>query len=166
MAIIHQILYESSDFSHVDFSSVIHSLVSNLSVSYASDSSRIQINTDTDHIHISIDTSIPLGLILNELCINAMKYAFIGKSSGKIDISLKYQGVDKFQMLITDNGIGIPEELDIENTSSLGLQLVQLLSEQISAELIIHRKNPTSFSFTIPLAVETHSETTEKLPGS
>jgi len=166
MAIIHQILYESSDFSHVDFSSIIHSLVSNLSVSYASDSSRIQINTDTDHIHISIDTSIPLGLILNELCINAMKYAFIGKSSGKIDISLKYQGVDKFQMLITDNGVGIPEELDIENTSSLGLQLVQLLSEQISAELIIHRKNPTSFSFTIPLAVETHSETTEKLPGS
>jgi len=151
MAMIHQILYESSDFSHVDFSSVVQSLVSNLSASYALDSSRVQINIDTDQVLLSIDTSIPLGLILNELCTNAIKYAFSENRSGNINISLKYLAANKLQVLITDNGIGIPEEFDIEHASSLGLQLVQLLSEQISAELTIQRRNPTSFSLIIPL---------------
>lgn len=152
MAMIHQILYESSDFSHVDFSSVVQSLVSNLSASYALDSSRVKINIDTDQVLMSIDTSIPLGLILNELCTNAIKYAFNENCVGNINISLKYLAANKLQVLVTDDGIGIPEEFDIENaSSSLGLQLVQLLSEQISAELTIQRKNPTSFSLIIPL---------------
>lgn len=152
MAMIHQILYESSDFSHVDFSSVVQSLVSNLSASYALDSSRVQINIDTDQVLLSIDTSIPLGLILNELCTNAIKYAFSENCAGNINISLKYVAANKLQVLVTDDGIGIPEEFDIENaSSSLGLQLVQLLSEQISAELTIQRRNPTSFSLIIPL---------------
>lgn len=151
MAMIHQILYESSDFSHVDFSSVVQSLVSNLSASYALDSSRVQINIDTDQVLLSIDTSIPLGLILNELCTNAIKYAFSENRAGNINISLKYLAANKLQVLVTDDGIGIPEEFDIENAPSLGLQLVQLLSEQISAELTIQRRNPTSFSLIISL---------------
>ncbi|MBP6058632.1 MAG: PAS domain S-box protein [Nitrosomonas sp.] len=151
MAMIHQILYESSDFSHVDFSSVVQSLVSNLSASYALDSSRVQINIDTDQVLLSIDTSIPLGLILNELCTNAIKYAFSENCTGNINISLKYLTAKKLQVLVTDDGIGISEEFDIENAPSLGLQLVQLLSEQISAELTIRRRNPTSFSLIIPL---------------
>lgn len=152
MAMIHQILYESSDFSHVDFSNVVQSLVSNLSASYALDSSRVQINIDTDQVLLSIDTSIPLGLILNELCTNAMKYAFSENRTGNINISLKHLTENRLQVLVTDDGIGIPEEFDFENaSSSLGLQLVQLLSEQISAELTIQRRNPTSFSLIIPL---------------
>lgn len=151
MAMIHQILYESADFSHVDFSSVIQSLVSNLSASYAVDSSKVQINIDTDRVLLSIDTSIPLGLILNELCTNAMKYAFVEGRIGNINISLKYLAANKLQVRVTDDGVGIPEELDIEHASSLGLQLVQLLGEQISAELTIHPRNPTSFSLIIPL---------------
>ncbi|WP_297324009.1 PAS domain S-box protein [Nitrosomonas sp.] len=151
MSLIHQILYESSDFSHVDFASVVQSLVSNLSASYALNSSRIQINITTDQVLLPIDISIPLGLILNELCTNAMKYAFDESRHGNIDITLKYTAFNKLQVIVSDDGIGIPEELDIVNTATLGLQLVQLLSEQISAELIIQRKNPTSFSLIIPL---------------
>lgn len=151
MSLIHNILYESSDFSHVDFASVAQSLVSNLSASYALDSSKVQININADQVLLPIDISIPLGLILNELCTNAMKYAFSENRSGSIDISLMYLGLNKLQVIVSDDGIGIPEELDIENATSLGLQLVQLLSEQISAELTIQRKNPTSFSLIIPL---------------
>jgi two-component sensor histidine kinase len=154
MALIHQILYESSDFSRVDFSSVTQSLVDSLSTSYAIDTSRIRINIDVDQVFLSIDTSIPLGLILNELCSNAMKYAFPENGSGNINITLKHLNSEILQVLITDNGIGIPEELDIENIASLGLQLVHLLSEQISAELIIHRRNPTSFHLNVPLSIE------------
>ncbi|MBX3629626.1 MAG: PAS domain S-box protein [Nitrosomonas sp.] len=151
MALIHQILYESSDFSSVDFSSVIQLLVNSLASSYALDSSRIQVNIDTDPVFLPIDISIPLGLIINELCSNAIKYAFAEHDSGNIDISLKYLEPAVLQLYIADNGIGIPEDFDIENSSSLGLQLVQLLSEQISAELTIQRKNPTRFILNIPI---------------
>ncbi|MBX3629623.1 MAG: hypothetical protein KF908_06830 [Nitrosomonas sp.] len=71
--------------------------------------------------------------------------------SGNIDISLKYLEPAVLQLYIADNGVGIPEDFDIENSSSLGLQLVQLLSEQISAELTIQHKNPTRFILNIPI---------------
>ena len=152
MALIHQVLYQSLDFSRTDFSSFIQSLIDNLSVSYALDTSRIVINIDTDQeVLLPIDVSIPLGLILNELCTNAMKYAFTENRCGHIDICLKRQNPGQLLVCISDDGVGIPDDFDIENTQSLGLQLVQLLSEQISAELTIHRKNPTRFSLIVPL---------------
>ncbi|MDO8334212.1 MAG: PAS domain S-box protein [Nitrosomonas sp.] len=151
MALIHQILYESLDFSRVNFSSFIQSLVDNLSVSYALQPARITITIDADEVLFPIDISIPLGLILNELCTNAMKYAFPDNSFGHINISLKHQNPDSVSVQVTDDGIGIPETFDIENAPSLGLQLVQLLSEQISAKLTIQRNNPTSFTLIVPL---------------
>ncbi|GJL75709.1 MAG: hypothetical protein NMNS02_18150 [Nitrosomonas sp.] len=151
MALIHQILYESSDFSRVDFSTVIESLVNNLSLSYALDSSKITVNVETDPVFLPIDTSIPLGLIINELCANAMKYAFGKQPKGNINIRLEHLESDVLRLQITDDGVGIPEDFDIENASSLGLQLVHLLSEQISAELRIQRSNPTSFTLVIPI---------------
>ncbi|MXS81638.1 PAS domain S-box protein [Nitrosomonas oligotropha] len=152
MALIHQVLYQSLDFSRTDFSNFIQSLVDNLSVSYALDTSRIVINIDTDpEVLLPIDVSIPLGLILNELCTNVMKYAFIENRCGNIDISLKRQNPGQLLVCISDDGVGIPDDFDIENTQTLGLQLVQLLSEQISAELTIQRKNPTRFSLIVPL---------------
>lgn len=155
MALIHQILYESSDFSRVDFASVIVSLMNTLSYSYALDTARFQVNVNTDPVYLSIDVSIPLGLIINELCSNAMKYAFPGRESGNIDVSLKYLDSCRLQLRVADDGVGIPEEFDIDQASTLGLQLVQLLSEQISAELIIQRKNPTSFSLILPYSTDT-----------
>lgn len=151
MALIHQILYQSLDFSRIDFSSFIQSLVNSLSTSYALDSARIQLNIDTDEVLIPIDISIPLGLILNELCTNAMKYAFPENRSGNINITLKHQDSNHFRAQVSDDGIGIPENFDFANAPSLGLQLVQLLSEQISAELTIQRSNPTRFTLIVPL---------------
>jgi len=151
MAMIHQILYESTDFSRVDFSAVTESLVSNLSASYALNTSNIHIVIDADHVLLPINISIPLGLILNELCTNAMKYAFALNHQGNIDIALKYLDNHRLQVIVSDDGRGLPEELDIDNTSTLGLQLVTLLSEQISAELTIQRKNPTRFTLMVPV---------------
>lgn len=151
MALIHQLLYESLDFSRIDFSSFIQLLTDNLSISYALNPEKILISIDADQVHLPIDISIPLALILNELCTNAMKYAFSEDRKGKITIHLKLQSKNRFLVRVSDNGIGIPDDLDIENTTSLGLQLVQLLSEQVSADLKIKRKNPTSFTLKIPL---------------
>jgi len=151
MALIHQILYESLDFSRIDFSSFIQLLTDNLSISYALNAERISITIDADQVHLPIDISIPLALILNELCTNAMKYAFTENRRGQIKICLKQQTAEQLLVSVSDNGVGIPDDLDIENTTSLGLQLVQLLSEQISAELTIHRKKPTCFTLKVPL---------------
>ncbi|MBY0474504.1 MAG: PAS domain S-box protein [Nitrosomonas sp.] len=150
MALIHQILYQSQDFSRVDFSSFIDSLVNNLLVSYTPETSKIKTKIETDEILIPINISIPLGLLLNELCTNAIKYAFPGNRSGTIQINLKHHNSNQLLIRISDNGIGISDDFDIENTPTLGLQLVQLLSEQISAELTIHRRNPTSFTLIFP----------------
>ncbi|WP_295624130.1 PAS domain S-box protein [uncultured Nitrosomonas sp.] len=150
MALIHQILYQSQDFSQVDFSSFIDSLVNNLLVSYTPEASKIKTKIETDEILIPINISIPLGLLLNELCTNAIKYAFPGNRSGTIQINLKHHNSNQLLIRISDNGIGISDDFDIENTPTLGLQLVQLLSEQISAELTIHRRNPTSFTLIFP----------------
>ena len=154
MALIHQILYESSDFANVDFSSVLRALVSNLEYSYALDASRISVNIDTDPVFLPIDISIPLGLIVNELCSNAMKYAFGEHDSGTIEISLKYAEPHVLQVYVADNGTGIPDEFDLKDSSTLGLQLVHLLGEQISAELNFQRKEPTSFTLRIPVEVD------------
>lgn len=151
MALIHQILYESLDFSRIDFSSFIQLLTDNLSISYALNAEKIGITIDADQVHLPIDISIPLALILNELCTNAMKYAFTENRRGQIKICLKQQTAEQLLVSVSDNGVGIPDDLDIENTTSLGLQLVQLLSEQISAELTIHRKKPTCFTLKVPL---------------
>ena len=80
-----------------------------------------------------------------------MKYAFTGSLSGNININLKYQNSDQLLVSISDNGIGIQDDYDFDSTQSLGLQLVQLLSEQISAELTIRRRNPTSFTLIVPI---------------
>jgi PAS domain S-box-containing protein len=150
MALIHQTLYESLDFSQVDITTVIRKLVDNLCASYALDISKIKVLIEIDQVYLPIDTSIPLGLIINELCSNAMKHAFGDRSSGTMKLHLRYMDAGNLQLVVSDDGVGIPEDFDIDNATSLGLQLIQLLSEQISAELVIQRKNPTRFVLNIP----------------
>lgn len=145
MALIHQTLYESQDFSRVDISDVTRNLANHLCHSYALDTTRIAMQIKVDKILLPIDISIPLGLIINELCSNAMKHAFGADDSGEINISLLQRADHQVELTVSDNGKGIPEAFDIENTSSLGLQLIQLLSEQINAELQIQRAKPTEF---------------------
>jgi two-component sensor histidine kinase len=151
MTLIHQVLYESQDFSRVDFSDVIQNLVDNLNISYALEAGKIEIVMNVEQVYLSLDTSFPLGLILNELCSNALKHAFPDNRSGKLEIGFVYLDSNLLELIVSDNGVGIPEEFDMENTTSLGLQLIQLLSMQISADLVIQRSNPTRFNLIIPL---------------
>jgi two-component system, sensor histidine kinase PdtaS len=151
MALIHQVLYESQDFSRVDFSCVIQNLVDNLKISYALEASKIEIAMNVEQVYLPLDTSIPLGLIVNELCSNALKHAFPDNCPGKLEISFEYLDSNSLGLVVSDNGVGIPEEFDMENTTSLGLQLIQLLSKQISADLSIQRSKPTKFKLIIPL---------------
>lgn len=143
MATIHQILYQSQDFSRVDMSNVVSSLVENLAQSYGAEMAGI--NIDVDPIFLPIDRSIPFGLIINELVSNAMKHAFPNGKGGNIRVDLRSIDRQSVTLVVEDNGIGIAELGDISESESLGLRLVDALCEQLGGSLTIQTANPTRF---------------------
>lgn len=144
MALIHERLYRSSDLKHMDFGDYIRSLSMDLFRTYVRDSSKVDLKMDVDDIMLDINTAIPLGLILNELLSNSMKHAFPSGKSGEIMVKFhKYD--EKYILEVSDNGIGFPEDLEIDKTDSLGLRLVNNLTQQIGGELYLQRSPGTTF---------------------
>lgn len=95
---------------------------------------------------LNIETSIPLGLIISELVSNSLKYAFPDERAGEIRISLQYHDKD-FELIITDNGIGLPEDIDFRNVnSSLGLRLVNSLINQLDGTIELDRSQGTEYT--------------------
>ena len=144
MSFIHESLYQSKNFSHVDFGDYLKSLCSNLLYSY-SVTGRVSLNFDIEKLFLSLDTSIPCGLIVNELVANALKYAFPNSKKGNIFISLKRKKGGPNLLIIEDDGIGMPKGLNIEETESLGLQLVMTLVDQIDGKLYCESVKGTRF---------------------
>jgi len=145
MAYIHESLYQTKDFLQINFSEYIINLVKNLFYSYDANQQKIKANFDVDTIFLNLDTSIPCGLIINELVSNAFKYAFADGREGFISVKVKNIEDNKIKMLIADNGKGMPANIDFKNTESLGLQLVNILSEQINATITLNQTNGTTF---------------------
>ncbi|MDR4505994.1 MAG: ammonium transporter [Candidatus Scalindua sp.] len=152
MALIHEKLYRSQDFANVEFNDYIKDLVNDLFLSYKVSSSDIELTMNIDTISLGIDTAIPCGLIINELVSNSLKYAFPKGKAGEIRISLhRITGLtsDMFELIVSDNGVGISEELDLSNTQSLGLRLITNLAEnQLQGKIEIDRKQGTKFQIT------------------
>lgn len=151
MAMIHQILYQSQDFSQVDIASVIKHLVDNLAQSYGvSGDKSIHIKIEADEIFLPIDSSIPLGLIVNELVSNAMKHAFPSGGKGTVSVLLKKHADGRVTLSVSDDGVGLSEEQEERASSaSLGLRLVEALTDQLDGTLDIHPRNPTRFEVTL-----------------
>lgn len=145
IAMIHQILYESHDFSEVEIATVISGLVDNLIQSYGTDLRQIAMDLDLAKVQLPIDKSIPLGLIVNELVTNTLKHAFPHGRIGRLNIILKMAEAGTITLIIEDTGVGIAEDFNIEESSSLGLHLVQTLVDQLGGSLNIQRKDPTRF---------------------
>ncbi len=144
MSFIHESLYQTKNFSHVDFGDYLKSLCSNLLYSY-SVSGRVTLNYDIDNIFLTLDTAIPTGLIVNELVSNSLKYAFPDNQKGNIFVSLKRTKKGHNILTVEDDGVGMPANLNYKETDSLGLQLVVTLSDQIDGELILKKRKGTCF---------------------
>ena len=97
------------------------------------------------NISLDIDMAIPLGLIINELVSNSFKHAFRNKTKGKIEVVLERSGTD-YKLTVSDNGIGLPDNLNIEKADSLGLKLVNILTRQLKGKLTFHKTDVTCFS--------------------
>ena len=137
MSFIHESLYQTKDFSSINFSEYITQLSKNLVHSYAYSDGEVKLKLDIQNVFLNLDLAIPSGLIINEILSNSLKYAFENKSE-KDELHLQLLVKDNVILLmIGDNGIGLPKEIDFKNTDSLGLQIVTTLVDQLSGSIEI-----------------------------
>lgn len=146
MSLVHEKLYESKDLARIDFHNYINDLVANLFQSYAVNLGEITLNLNIEDIQLDIDLAIPCGLIANELVTNSLKYAFPGGTKGEIKIAFRRTEENMLEFVISDDGIGLPKDLDFRKTESLGLHLVTILAEnQLHGEINLIRGKGTEF---------------------
>ena len=153
MALIHEKLYLSKNFTHINLSEYISEIVMNLISSYEINTNSIDLNINVEDIAINLDLAVNIGLIVNELVSNTLKHAFpdgvgIKDYSKKISVNLFSNDKDSFSLEIEDNGIGIPKNINFIDTESLGLQIVTSLAEQHQAKITLDRNSGTKFTLT------------------
>ncbi|MFK7755518.1 MAG: PAS domain S-box protein [Flavobacteriales bacterium] len=146
MSYIHETLYQTTDFSSIEFSNYLNTLASNLIHSYSYTTGEVSLKPDYDEIYLTIDQAIPCGLIVNELVSNAMKYAF-GDKPGSIFLSIKEKDT-LISLRVADDGIGLPKDFKYEESDSLGMQLVYSLIDQLDATLELDTSKGTDFLIT------------------
>jgi two-component sensor histidine kinase len=149
MALIHQQLYQSDRFTSIDFPKYLEQLMASLHNVYEKSGVNIKYVIRADDIRLDIDTAIPLGLITNELATNAYKYAFAESACGLIEIDFNRNPDKKILLRICDNGKGFPDGFDLENSPTLGLKLVKMLTKQIKARLYMNSGNGTEFKLVL-----------------
>ena len=146
MSLIHEKLYQSGDFANVNFDGYVKNIANDLIRSYAVTPDKIKLNTKIEDVSLGLDNAIPCGLIVNELISNSLKYAFPKDRKGEIKITFRAINSHEIEFTVSDDGIGIPAEMDIRETESLGLQLVQLLAEnQLDGKIEVDRDGGTAF---------------------
>ena len=143
MSYIHESLYQTENFSSINFKGYIDNLINNLVYSYQVGNDLI-IDKQIDNIDLSLDYAIPCGLILNELITNALKYAYPKNIQGKVVINIKEKDNNFIEMNVQDYGQGLPKGFDIETTETLGLSLVHTLVDQIDGKLFIKNDGGTN----------------------
>jgi two-component sensor histidine kinase/tetratricopeptide (TPR) repeat protein len=151
MSLIHQRLYQADNISSIDIRWYVRELVEYMKDCYSSERG-IQFDLDIDSIQLDIAQSVPLGLILNESISNAMKYAFPGVRKGKIFITLKNLKDNNCLLFVADNGVGLPDGFDPFNTDSLGMSLLQGLSEQLGGQLQVQSEHGLSLMINFRLS--------------
>lgn len=132
MALVHQNLYQSENFTVIEIKNYLSMLIKNIQISHQNPHQNVQLELDIDDSTVDIDTAIPLGLILNELITNCYKYAFVGKDKGLLKICF-YQKEKDFYLCIKDDGIGLPNDFETKKETSLGVNLVKGLARQLDA---------------------------------
>jgi len=135
MALIHEQLYESTHYSRIDIEEFIRTLLHHLFYSFEIDNSRIRTLIDIEDFKIDINRGIPLGLLINELVSNSIRHGFPGGREGEIFIQLKKKDRRRHFLTVRDNGIGVGVNFDLKKKTTLGLELVEALVEQLKGEI-------------------------------
>ena len=143
MSLVHEQLYKNQEISSIPFDNYLQHLA--LIISSSFDNERITVETDIRPCQIAIEMALPMGLIINELITNVYKYAFPCNNSGILSIKLLPEEEGKYSVTIRDNGIGLPEDFAKRTTQSMGTQIVQILIQQVEAQLDITNEGGACF---------------------
>lgn len=151
IALIHEKLYQSQDLARINFREYTRDLVGSLLTAYEvnEDAIVVQINIDED-VLLGLDTAIPCSLIIHELVSNSLKYAFPAGKNGSICIELNQSDDNNFILIVSDDGIGLPPDFDFQKMASLGLQLVDALTYQLSGTINIKGNRGVECQLTFP----------------
>jgi PAS domain S-box-containing protein len=144
MSLIHDELYSSEDFSHINLSEYIQNISKELLTSHIEDPGRVKLTVNVEDVRMELETAIPLGLLINEIVANSVNHAFPNDQSGEIIVELERDG-DAFILKMSDDGVGIPEDVDFEKAETLGFQLINSLTNQLDGQIEMHSNNGTSF---------------------
>lgn len=150
MALVHQKLYQSADFSEINFTEYLRQLSGHLINSFKADPDKIIIDINAESLNLGINHAVPCGLIVNELVSNSLKYAFPSDKKGNIRIDLQKKEDGNVMLTISDDGVGFPAGLDYRDTQSLGLQLVNTLVGQIDGTITMKNHVGTTFNIVFP----------------
>jgi two-component sensor histidine kinase/HAMP domain-containing protein len=148
MALIHEKLYRSDNLAQINFGEYIQDLTGHLFRSQRARARGTTLSIEADDLLLGIDKAVPCGLILNELVSNALKHAFPNGQAGEIWIELMTEDCRQVTLLVRDNGVGFPEGLDFRHTTSLGLQLVDTLVNQLDGTIDLDNSHGTEFEIT------------------
>jgi two-component sensor histidine kinase len=152
MSLIHELIYQSDTLADLNFGAYIEALASKLFAAYCVDPLRIHLEIRVEPINLSLDQSIPCGLILNELISNALKHAFNDGREGTIRITLSGSEAGEISLCVADDGRGLPPDFSMAQSNTLGHQVVSTLIRQLGAKLTVSGENGARFAFTWKLA--------------
>ena len=149
MALVYNKLYQSENLAGINMTDYIKELTAGLVKSYAVNPSRVTVKIAPGDVLLDVDMAIPCGMVINELVTNSLKYAFPDNRKGQISVSLKEAANQKLELIVSDNGAGIPEKIDPDNTSTLGIKLVNnLVRDQLGGKIELDRTRGTIFNIT------------------
>ncbi|MEL7010877.1 MAG: response regulator [Cyanobacteria bacterium J06648_1] len=148
MALVHEQLYRSDNLKEIDLNVYIKALLSKISDSHSNSEKEIALNINTESINLNIETAHSFGLIINELVTNALEHAFVERRQGNIWINLSRTNNAEIVLIIKDDGVGVPPDFDFNNSNSLGLKLVRILTRQIEGEIELDFTQGTSYKIT------------------
>ena len=145
MALVHDKLYRSKDLVNIDFKEYVEDLIENQFRGFGIVRDNVSLKTAIEEVSFEIDLATPCGLIINELLSNALEHAFPGNRKGTINVTLNKKTGDELELIVSDDGVGLPADLDFENSESFGLYLIKLLVEQLDGAIDLDRDGGTTF---------------------
>ena len=149
LALVYEKLYYSKELSKIDFGEYLNQLVKNLIYVYGINTTKISIKIESENVQMDLMKAVPCGLIINELVSNSMRYAFSVEEGGEILVSLRE--IDgKIELIVFDNGVGLPDHVDYKSSETLGLQLVMIEVAQLDGLINYDKNNGSKYTITFP----------------